>query len=519
MNASLAHIDSIGLVGIEGHRVRVEAHVGRGLVKFTLVGLPDASLREAKDRVRSALQSCNLEVMDAHITVNLSPAGLPKSGSGFDLAIAIAVLQAAGSLKRQAFVGAALLGELALDGSIQSIRGILPAVLSAKKLGIQRVIVPASCVLEARLVHGIDVIGFDHLADLVTWAGGDALRPKTPIPIQEALPTERVTESVVALSDLADVRGQDGAVDALEVAAAGGHHVLLIGEAGSGKSMLASRMPTILPPMDDQTALIASALHSIAGRLEDHTTLMRTPPFQSPHHSVTMPALIGGGSGIAMPGAASLAHGGVLFLDEATEFIPSVLDALRQPLEEGVITIHRAKGHTTYPARFQLILASNPCPCGGGTKARPCRCTSIQKRRYITRLSGPLLDRIDITIAMRAPTRAQLNASKRRTSEEVAERVLAARDRARTRLEGTGWTLNCQLPGPWLRQHSGIARTYIDRIDQGVDRGILSMRGADRVLRLMWTLADLDERSTPNDTDLAQALQLRNSGALDAFYQ
>ena len=371
------------------------------------------------------------------------------------------------------------------------------------KLRIQRVIVPASCVLEARLVHGIDVIGFDHLADLVTWAGGDALRPKTPIPIQEALPTERATESVVAVSDLADVRGQDGAVDALEVAAAGGHHVLLIGEAGSGKSMLASRMPTILPPMDDQTALMTSALHSIAGRLEDHTTLMRTPPFQSPHHSVTMPALIGGGSGIAMPGAASLAHGGVLFLDEATEFIPSVLDALRQPLEEG----------------FQLILASNPCPCGGGTKARPCRCTSIQKRRYITRLSGPLLDRIDITIAMRAPTRAQLNASKRRTSEEVAERVLAARDRARTRLEGSGWTLNCQLPGPWLRQHSGIARTYIDRIDQGVDRGILSMRGADRVLRLMWTLADLDERSTPNETDLAQALQLRNSGALDAFYQ
>ncbi|WP_115727932.1 YifB family Mg chelatase-like AAA ATPase [Actinomyces culturomici] len=506
MSARIAAVRSIALLGLEGRLVDVETHVGRGLVAFTLVGLPDASLREAKDRVRSALQSCDLEVMDARITVNLSPAGLPKSGSGFDLAIAMSVLVAAGAVDASAFEGAALLAELGLDGGLRPVRGILPAVASAKGLGVRRVVVPVECVDEARLVPGIEVLGFAHLADVVVWAGGRAARPRllerAPAPPPAAAPPDE--------RDLADVRGQDGAVDALLVAAAGGHHLFLEGEPGAGKTMLASRLPGILPDLDDRVALETTALHSLAGVLPEGSALLRTPPFQAPHHSATTPALIGGGSGIASPGAVSLAHGGVLFLDEAAEFPPAVLDALRQPLEERRIAIHRSRGRADYPAAFQLVLASNPCPCGRA--GRRCRCTSLQRRRYLSRLSGPLLDRIDITVEMRQPTRADLAASTPVSSAEAKRRVVAARARARARLSGTGWTLNAELPGPWLRRSSGIRPDLVERLDRAVDERVLSMRGADRVLRLMWTLADLSERDSPDETDLARALALRTGG-------
>lgn len=507
MSVRIASARSIALLGLEGHAVDVEAHVGRGLVAFTLVGLPDASLRESKDRVRSALQAIELEVLDAHITVNLSPAGLPKSGSGFDLAIAAAILRAAGKIEPGSIEDAVLVAELGLDGGLRPLRGILPAVAAAKQIGARRIIVPAASAKEASLVSGIDVLGFEHLADLVVWAGGRASRPRA---LETARPSPPAPAPRAQALDLADLRGQDGAVDALEVAAAGGHHLFLVGEPGAGKTMLASRLPSILPPLEERAALEATAIHSLAGALADESALIRIPPFQAPHHSITAAALIGGGSGIAAPGAVSLAHGGVLFLDEAAEFSPSVLDSLRQPLEERSVTIHRAKAQARYPAAFQLVLASNPCPCGHGGSA--CRCSSLQKRRYISRLSGPLLDRIDITVVMRQPTRADLRSSKRRDSAQVRGRVREARERAARRLAGTGWRMNSELPGAWIRSSSGIPDSFVDRLDRAVDEGIVSMRGADRVLRLMWTLADLNGRSAPDAEDLARALALRNGG-------
>lgn len=516
MNAeAVATVLGVGLVGLEGHLVEVETHVGRGLVAFTLVGLPDASLREARERVRSALQSCRIETLDQHTTVNLSPAGLPKTGSGFDLAIAVSVLMANGKVSPGAAQGTVFLAELGLDGTLRPLPGVLPSLMACASRGVDRAVVPARCLDEARLVPGIEVVGFEHLADVVTWAKGSAGRAPSlgaHVPDRGAA-AAAATRPRVPGPDLGDVRGQQEARHALEVAAAGGHHLFLVGEPGSGKTMLASRLTTILPALDDRTAITVTALHSVAGVLDPSEGLIRRPPLETPHHSATMPALIGGGGGMPRPGAVSLAHGGVLVLDEAAEFAPSVLDALRQPLEQGVVTIHRSRATAHYPAAFQLVLASNPCPCGGEESAvHTCTCTSLQRRRYMSRLSGPLLDRIDIRVGMRRPSRADLATERIEPSHVVRERVVEARSRAGARLRGTPWTLNCQLPGGWIRERSGVDGPLLAEIDRSVDRGVLTLRGADRVLRLSWTLADLDGRDRPDGTDVARALALRNGG-------
>lgn len=523
MNARIATVKSVVLNGLDGTIIDVETHVGRGLVSFTLVGLPDAALREAKDRIRSALQACGLEVLDRHVTVGLSPAGLPKSGSSFDLAIAASLLLANDRIAAAPCTGCVILGELALDGSIRPIRGILPALLAAQRAGITRACLPEECCDEARLVPGMTLHPFAHLCDFVTWAGGSARHPiivgshspsthsdpSSPQPTQTNTPPHARDGNKAPL-DLADIRGQEHAIDAAEVAAAGGHHLFLTGEPGSGKTMLASRIPTILPPLEQETALTATALHSLAGTLKDGL-LIRHPPFQAPHHSITMPALIGGGSGVIRPGAASLAHGGVLFLDEAAEFTPSVLDALRQPLESGTISVHRARTHVDYPASFQLILASNPCPCGSsGARSTQCRCTSLARRRYRARLSGPLTDRIDITVTMHTPTRADLRSTPTRTTATVKERVREARDRACHRLKDTPWTLNRDLPGSWIRSSGYLNPKVLEGLEYALEHGRLSMRGIDRVARIMLTLADLDGRTHADETDLARALALRN---------
>ncbi len=513
---SVATALGVALIGLEGHLVEVETQVGKGLVSFTLVGLPDASVREAKERVRSALQCCGIEPPDRRTTVNLSPADLPKSGSGFDLAIAMSVLAASGVISADTLDSTVLVAELGLDGILRPVPGVLPALLAAAEWGITRAVVAKCCLEEAQMVPDIEVRGFEHLADVVAWAGGHATRV-----IALGARTESVRpvhseggRGSVSVPDLRDVRGQQVARQALEVAAAGGHHLFLVGEPGAGKTMLASRLVTILPELDDETAVTVTALHSVAGILDVAGGLIRRPPLEMPHHSVTMPALIGGGSGMPRPGAISLAHGGVLVLDEAAEFSPSVLDALRQPLERGVITIHRARASAQYPASFQLVLAANPCPCGNdGSRSRTCTCSSVQKRRYQSRLSGPLLDRIDITVHMRTPTRADFEWDHSETSHDVRERVIAARDRAGRRLNDTPWRVNGELPGPWIRAHSGIGADLLEGLDRAVDRGVLSLRGSDRVLRLAWTVADLAGHDQPGEDDLAHALRLRNGGA------
>lgn len=516
---------SVSLLGLEGHVIRVETHIGRGLVAFTLVGLPDASLRESKERVKAALQSCGQEVLDRKIIVNLSPAGIPKAGSGFDAAIALSVLVAAGRVNPARLDQAVVIAELGLDGTLRPVRGVLPALIAAGEDGFATAIVASANVAEAQLIPGLDVVGFDHLAELITWCGGEASRPSTIA--TETVTTSNFSSDGEGLSiangsgqgeelDLKEVRGQEEAIVALEVGAAGGHHLHFIGEPGSGKTMLAQRLPTILPTLEDHTALTVTAIHSIAGTLRDDSGLMRRPPIQSPHHSVTMPALIGGGSGFIRPGAVSLAHGGVLFLDEAPEFSLLALDSLRQPLEQGTVHIHRATGSAEFPADFQLIMASNPCPCGGARRSRSCSCTSLARRRYQAKLSGPLRDRIDITVPMRSPTRRQLQQVSAVTSAQIRERVAQARERSQFRLRGTPWHLNRQVPGAWMRQNLALPESMTNKLDDALDHGYLTLRGCDRVLRVLWSIADLAGTDKPTMEHLLHALALRNGGHNEA---
>lgn len=520
MNAgAVANAMAVGLVGLEGHLVQVETHVGRGLVGFALVGLPDASVRESRERVRAALQSCGLESLDHRITVSLSPADLPKSGSGFDLAVTVSILVATGKVSPVLTESTVFVAEVGLDGTLRGVPGVLPCLVSAQRLGIRRAVVAGSCAAEAALVPGLEVLALDHLADVVERGGGEARRAFSlgvgatgPGHALAVGPAPGARPGPGEVPDLADVRGQPLARGAAEVAAAGGHHLYLVGEPGSGKTMLATRLTSLLPSLDDETALTVTALHSLAGLLPADGSLIRRPPFQSPHHSATIPALVGGGAGVPRPGAASLAHGGVLLLDEAAEFSPAVLDALRQPVEEGVVRIHRARATARYPASFQLVLATNPCPCGlSGARGRECTCTPLQRRRYLSRLSGPLLDRVDIRVSMHSPSRADLRLDETESSAVVAGRVRRARERAQRRWSaaGAGWTRNSRVPGSWLREHSGIEASLLSDLDRSVDRGVLSMRGADRVLRLAWTVADLAGHERPDDTDLARALVLR----------
>lgn len=518
MSSFLARTRAVALVGLDGTIVDVETHVGRGLVTFTLVGLPDASLREARDRVRSALQACELEVLDRHVTVGLSPAGLPKSGSGFDFAIAVSILLASSKIRPQGVAGEVFIGELGLDGSLHTIPGVLPAVIAARCAGISRVYVPQEACEEASLVPGIEVRSFAHLADFVRACGGEATRARIVGVSGNTGSRPQRNESgeksglTRAEIEFLQVRGHNAAVDAVALAAAGGHHLMLIGEPGSGKTMIASRIPSILPALSESDALTASAIHSLAGDLPAGG-LLDHAPFQSPHHSMSIPAMVGGGSSCIRPGAVSLAHGGVLFLDEATEFAPAVLDSLRQPLESGWVRIQRSGHIASYPASFQLVLATNPCPCGHlGGRTKNCTCSSVQRRRYLGRLSGPLIDRIDITLSMRVPTQADLKCAADFTSASLKEQVCEARERALRRLRDTPWQLNRDVEGSWIRSTHPPSERILSLIDRSVDRGELSMRGADRLLRLMWTCADFSGKNTIGLEEFSCALQLRQGG-------
>ena len=479
----LGRTHAVSLLGLSGAMVEIEADIGSGLPAFILIGLPDAALGEANHRVRAAATNAGCPLPGHKITINLSPASLPKHGSGFDLGIAVAALAAAGSISAESIERVVHLGELGLDGRLRPIPGILPAVLALARAGYDTVMVPTGNADEASLVPGVRVVGVTSLLDAAIWHGGEFVpEPREPIYLP-ALATPDHEDA-----DLADVIGNDDAVGAMLAAAAGGHHVFLLGPPGAGKTMLAARLPGLLPDLAPEAAIEVSSIRSLCG-MPVGNTLARRPPFESPHHTASAAALIGGGSAVIRPGAAARASHGVLFLDEAPEFTVTALDALRQPLESGVITIHRANAIAHYPGRFQLIMAANPCPCGQwGARDADCTCAPHARRRYLGRISGPLLDRIDIQLRVHRITSTQLRLADDRARLSTADarsQVAEARATARARLAKTPWTLNSQVPGAWLRGPAarlGTATTA--SIDRALERGGITMRGYDRVLRL-----------------------------------
>ncbi|MGY1609089.1 YifB family Mg chelatase-like AAA ATPase [Geodermatophilus sp. SYSU D00700] len=499
---TLARTWSVGLAGVSGAMVEVEVDMSAGLPGVVLVGLPDAVVRQSVDRVRAAVVNTGAPWPMRRITIGLSPASMPKQGSGFDLALAAAVLAAAGTLPADAADGLVLLGELGLDGSVRPVRGVLPAVLAAARAGHATVVVPAGNADEAALVAGVEVLAAATLGDLVAHLSGRArLLPHVRGPLPPPAP----------VPDLGDVVGQAAGRRAVEVAAAGGHHLFLSGPPGAGKTMLAERLPGLLPVLDEAAALEVTAIHSVAGTLPPGAPLVGRPPFEAPHHSATMAALVGGGSGAIRPGALCRAHRGVLFLDEAPEFPRATLDTLRQPLERGSVTISRAAGSATFPCRAQLVLAANPCPCASAAGDAACTCSPLERRRYGSRLSGPLLDRIDLRVELPPVTRAAWLATDvaPESTAAVAARVAAAREAAAARLRGTGLSLNSQVPGRLLRERWPVPRPALALAERALDRGMLSVRGLDRVLRVAWTVADLAGRTVPGAGDVAEALGMR----------
>lgn len=494
---SLAIVHSRAQVGVDAPSVTVEAHLANGLPSLALVGLPETAVKESKDRVRSAILNCALDFPPRRITLNLAPADLPKDGGRFDLAIALGILAASGQLPAESLTCLECLGELALSGAIRPVQGVLPAALAARHAG-RTLVVPKENAEEACLATGLTVLAVDHLLELVAHLNG-----QTPLAPYQAQGLLRHTQPY---PDLAEVQGQIAAKRALLVAAAGGHNLLLSGPPGTGKTLLASRLPGLLPPLTEEEALQVAAIRSVAS----HTPLHNWPqrPFRHPHHSASGPALVGGGSR-PQPGEITLAHHGVLFLDELPEFDRRVLEVLREPLESGHIVIARARDKVSFPARFQLVAAMNPCPCGFlGDPSGRCRCSPDQIQRYRGKLSGPLLDRIDLHITVaRESTQLDAPADNGETSEAAAGRVAAARD---IQLKRQG-TANAFLDLPGLRAHCHLADADRQWLEHACERLTLSLRSAHRVLKVARTLADLQTEERISRQHLAEALQYRTS--------
>lgn len=503
----VASVSAMTIVGVSGVPVTVECSVMEGPpTESKLLGLPDASVRESFSRMRAALGSVPQYTWSARkVIFNLTPADVRKQGPGFDLALAVAMLLHDRLVEADQVARTVFFGELGLDGRLHPVRGALPALLAAARSGARRIVLPSANRAEASISLGaasdLEVMCAETLADVVRMLRGDDHE------VERVQRRENPTRP--DLPDLADVKGQPVGKRALEIAAAGGHHLLLGGPPGAGKTMLAKRLPGILPPLSDDDAFTVTSIRSVSGMIDVAHPLQSWPPFEAPHHGATAVALVGGGSPAVRPGAVSRAHRGVLFLDEAPEFNAHVLDQLRQPIESGTVTIHRASGAATFPARFQLVLAANPCPCATAAGAGACVCSSIARRRYQSRLSGPLLDRVDLVIDLQPPLRGALldHSVREEASAAVAQRVLVARERAAARW--TTATLNSEVSAKELRegwQPGGHSRAMLAK---AYDSGRLTGRGYERVLRVAWTIADLGGRDEPSFDDLAEALAFR----------
>lgn len=501
MTLALTH--SVALMGLEGHLVTVEVDIADGLPGYALLGLPDAALSESRDRVRSAIVNCSEVWPNRKVTVSLSPAWLPKSGSSFDLAICIALLAAHETLPQEKIAEIVFMGELSLDGRIRAVRGVLPALMAAYKAGIRTAVVPAANFEEAQLMQSMNIVPMEHLKQVLRWLRTGEREVTQQIDLQWEQTDTRL--------DFADVAGQSAARVAAEIAAIGGHHIMLIGPPGAGKTMIAERIPTIMPALSIEQALEVTAVHSIAGTLTQRSPLSLLAPIVSPHHTTTRIAMVGGGSHAIKPGACSLAHYGVLFVDEAPECGPGVLDSLRQPLESGTVTIARSIGNLTFPAQFLLVLAANPCPCGKFTgRGRNCTCTSQQVRRYLGKLSGPLMDRIDLRVQVEPVGRIDMARSDLgESSQVIRERVITARKVAEKRFAGMGWSLNSQIPARALRSTFQPERAAMNFLHDELDREQITARGLHKIIRTSWSFADLHGHAVPTMSDVQAAHIMR----------